>query len=198
MFTIMFHFLLAVLCSRWVNPLALSCPPRLQLRAEHRCSRLIIGLKWWLLGNPEPSPLAVCSPRLHHNASVWRTCWVTDLPPGRASSLTQEAPEGGREGGTGHMTTGSVRRPAASDATLCCCAGMCVAWWVGTAPTVLWHLTGGHVLHSGFKVDWSAALWVCVCVRPWDVLWRGPAELGLDRPVCTFFSVALEWVRACM
>lgn len=98
MFTIIFHFLLAVLCSGWVNPLALSCPPRLQLRAGHRCSRLIIGLKWWLLGNPEPSPLAVCSPRLHHNASGWRTCWVTDLPPGRASSLIQEAPEGGREG----------------------------------------------------------------------------------------------------
>lgn len=52
------------------------------------------------------------------------------------------------------MTQEVAARPlAASDSTLCCCATVCVACWVGTAPTVLWHLTGGHVLHSGFKVD---------------------------------------------
>lgn len=176
MFTIIFHFLLAVLCPRWVNPLALSCPPRLQLRAGHRCSRLIIGLKWWLLGNPEPSPLAVCSPRLHHNASVWRTCWVTDSPPGRASSLTQEAPEGGREGGTGHMTTGSVRRPAASDATLCCCAGVCV-------------LLGGWGLHPLYFGTWQEDTF-CIAVLKWTD--RLPYEC-----VCVCASVGCPVTRTC-
>lgn len=171
-----------LLCPGWQ-------PSCLQQSAGRRCSQLLIGLKWWLLGNPEPSLLALYARRLQHNKQVIGApaAWLTPRQVGRPTWGTHRGKEG--------EVTWQQEVPDAFDTSFCCVV-VCVAWWVGTALFELWHLREDMFIIS-FKVDWSAALWFCVGLCLWNVLWRGPAELGLDRPVCTFFCCFRVIVPVC-